>query len=38
MSAAGIREAVDVFEEGDLYLTAGVPVVAPDQFGFQRFE
>ena len=34
MSAAGIIEAVDVFEEGDFDVTGGVPVVAPDQFGF----
>lgn len=37
MSAAGIIEAVDVFEEGDFDLPTRLPVLPPDQFGLQRF-
>ena len=38
MSAAGIVEAVDVSEESDFHLSAGLPIAAPDQFGLQRLE
>ena len=38
MSAAWIVEAVDVFEEGDFDVSAGLPVAAPDEFGLQRFK
>lgn len=38
MSAAGVVEAVDLFEEGEFDLTTGLPVLAPDQFGLQRLE
>ncbi len=38
MFAAGVVEAVDVFEEGDFDLTAGLPVATPDQFGLERLE
>ena len=38
MSAAGIIEAVDVFEEGDFDVPPGMPVSAPDQFGLEGFE
>ena len=38
MFAAGVIEAVDVFEEGHFDLTPGLPVVAPDPFGLQRLE
>ena len=38
MFSARVVEAVDVFEEGDLNLAAGLPVAAPDQFRLQRFE
>ena len=38
MFPARIVEAVDVFEEGDLDLAAGLPVPSPDQFGLQRLE
>ncbi len=30
--------SIDVFEEGDFDLAAGLPVAAPDQFGLQRLE
>jgi hypothetical protein len=36
--AARIVEAVDVFEGRDLDFKMGLPVVVPDQFGFQRRE
>ena len=36
MLAARIIEAVDIFVEGDLDLTAGLPVEAPDQLGLRR--
>jgi len=36
--AARIVEAVDVFEEGEFDLLAGLPVVPPDQFCLQRLE
>ena len=38
MFPARVVEAVDVFEEGDFDLAAGLPVAAPDQFGLQRLE
>lgn len=38
MFSAQIVEAVDVFEEGDLDLTTGLPVAAPDQLGLKGFE
>ena len=38
MFAARVLEAVDVFEDGDLDLAAGLSVPAPDQFGLQRLE
>ena len=38
MFASRVVEAVDVFEEGDFDLAAGLPVAAPDQFGLQRLE
>lgn len=38
MFAAWVIKAVDVFEEGDFDLSAGLPVSAPDQFGLQRLE
>ena len=36
--AAGVVEAVDVFEEGDFDVPPGMPVSAPDQFGLEGFE
>jgi hypothetical protein len=36
--ASRVVEAVDVFEEGDLDLSTGLPVAAPDEFGLQGFE
>jgi hypothetical protein len=36
--AARVVEAVDVFEEGDLDLTASLPVATPYQFGLERLE
>jgi len=33
--AARVVEAVDVFEEGDFDVPAGLPVSAPDQFGLE---
>ena len=38
MFTSRVVEAVDVFEEGDLDLATGLPVVPPYQFGFQRLE
>ena len=38
MPAARVVEAVDVFEEGNFDLSAGLPVSTPDQFGLERFE
>lgn len=38
MFAAGVVEAVDVFEKGCFDLTPGSPVAAADEFGLQRFE
>lgn len=38
MLASRVVEAIDVFEEGDLDLSAGLPVVPPDQLGLQRLE
>ena len=38
MFASRVVEAVDVFEEGDLDLPAGLPVTPPDEFRPQRFE
>ena len=38
MSAAGIVEGVDVFEEGDFNVAAGLPIAAPDQFRLKRLE
>ena len=38
MFAARVVEAINVFEEGDLDVTPGVPVAPPDQFGLQRLE
>ena len=38
MSAAWIIEDVDVFEEGDFDVPAGLPASAPDQFGLEGFE
>jgi len=35
---ARVVEAVDVFEECDLDVAPGVPILAPDQFGLQGFE
>ena len=36
--AAWVVEAVDVFEEGDFDLPAGLPASAPGPFGFEGFE
>ena len=36
--AAWVVEAVDVFEEGNFDLTAGLPASAPDQLRFEGFE
>ena len=38
MPPAGIVEAVDVFEQGNLGLPPCLPFPPPDQLGFQRFE
>lgn len=38
MFAARVVEAVDVSEEGDFGVSAGLPVATPDDFGFERFE
>jgi hypothetical protein len=38
MPTARIVEAVDVFENGDFDLSAGLSVSAPDHFGFEGFE
>lgn len=38
MFAARVIEAVDVFEDGDADLAAGLPLPAPAQFGLQRLE
>ena len=38
MFSARIVEAVDVFEEGDFDVPAGLSIAAPDQFRLQRIE
>ena len=38
MTAAWIVEAIDVFEDRHISLSAEVPRVSPDQFGLDRFE
>ena len=38
MFSARVVEAVDVFEEGDFDLAAGLPGAAPDEFRLQRLE
>ena len=38
MSAARVVESVDVFEEGNCDLPAGLPVSAPDHFRLEGFE
>ena len=38
MFAAGVVEAVDVFEEGDFNVAADLPIAAPDQFRLKRLE
>ena len=38
MSAAGVIEAVDVFEKGNFDLPAGLPVSAPNHFRLEGFE
>jgi len=38
MFAAGIVEAIDVFEEGVGDVVSGCPSVPPDQFGLEGFE
>jgi hypothetical protein len=36
--SAWVVEAVDILEESNFDLSAGVPVATPDQFGLERFE
>ena len=38
MSSAWVVKAVDVLEERDFRLASGLPLLTPDQFGFQGFE
>lgn len=38
MSAAEVIESVDVFEEGNFDLPAGLPVFAPNHFRLKGFE
>lgn len=38
MSAAEVIESVDVFEEGNFDLPAGLPVSAPNHFRLKGFE
>ena len=38
MSATGVIKAVDVFEDGDLSISARLPRMPPDQLGLDGFE
>lgn len=38
MPASGIVECVDIFEQVDFDLSAGLPDMPPDEFGFQGLE
>jgi hypothetical protein len=38
VSASGVIENVDVFQEGDFHFPTGLPISTPDQFGLEGFE